>query len=293
MKNQGTETGKTPKLNQLSAEEKRVILNKGTDMPFKGKYDSFFEPGYYTCRQCGALLYRSDDKFKGHCGWPSFEDALPDAVKKTKDADGIRTEITCTHCGGHLGHIFEGENLTPKSTRHCVNSTSLVFEPANSEKFGRAIFAGGCFWGVEYYMLKAPGVLAVTPGYAGGKTEYPDYEEVCAGKGGHVEAVEIVYDREKTDFEKLAKLFMEIHDPTQLNRQGPDIGFQYRSVIFYFDDAQKKTAVKLIEILKSKGLNIATTVEPAKKFWPAEEYHRNYYDRKKSLPYCHGYTKRF
>lgn len=279
--------------NQLTPEEKRVIIDKGTDAQFTGKYDDFFEPGYYTCRQCGALLYRSDDKFKSGCGWPAFEDEIPEAVKRISDKDGDRTEIVCAHCEGHLGHVFEGEKLTPKNQRHCVNSTSLVFVPDSSGKFGRAIFAGGCFWGVEYYMQKAPGVISVIPGYTGGKTEYPDYEEVCAGKSGHAEAVEIIYERAKTDFETLTKLFLEIHDPTQLNRQGPDVGYQYRSVIFYSDDNEKKIAEKLVDILKSKGLKVATDIESAQKFWPAEDYHRNYYNRKKSLPYCHGYTKRF
>ena len=284
---------KALKLNKLTPEEKRVIIEKGTDAPFTGKYDAFFEPGYYTCRQCGALLYRSDDKFKSHCGWPAFDDEIPGAVNRRSDADGMRAEIVCTQCGGHLGHVFEGEKLTPKNQRHCVNSTSLLFVPDSSGKFGKAIFAGGCFWGVEYYMLRAPGVVVVLPGYTGGKTEYPDYNEVCAGKSGHVEAVEIIYEREKTDFETLAKYFLEIHDPTQLDRQGPDIGYQYRSVIFYSSEDEKKTAEKLLGLLKAKGLKVVTSIEEAKKFWPAEDYHRDYYNKKKSLPYCHSYIKRF
>ncbi len=284
---------KTLKLNPLTSEEKYVILDKGTEKPFSGKYYNHFAPGFYVCRQCGAPLYRSDDKFKSACGWPSFDDKLSGAVKEVLDPDGRRIEITCAGCDAHLGHVFTGEKLTPKNTRHCVNSISMAFEPLDSDKLGRAIFAGGCFWGVEYYLQRAPGVIAVISGYIGGNAEYPDYKLVCQGNTGHAEAVEVVYDKTKTDFEKLAKLFLEIHDPTQLDRQGPDIGSQYRSAIFYINDKQKKTAEDLVEILKKKGLNVVTAVEAAKKFWPAEEYHQNYYNRKNSMPYCHSYTKRF
>ena len=289
----GTTKQKVAKMNKLSPEEKRVIVNKGTERPFSGKYNDHFKAGIYTCRQCGAPLYRGDDKFKTSCGWPGFDDEFKGAVKKTVDADGKRTEITCNKCGGHLGHVFIGERATPKNTRHCVNSISMKFEPADSGKLRRAIFAGGCFWGVEYYMQKAPGVILVSSGYIGGTKAYPTYKDVCSGKTAYVEAVEVVYDQGKTDFEKLAKLFLEIHDPTQVNRQGPDVGTQYRSAIFYLNDKQKQTAEKLIKILKAKGLKIATKIEPVKRFWSAEDYHQDYYKRKKKLPYCHAYKKRF
>lgn len=288
-----TVNSKALKMNTLTEEEKFVIINKGTERPFSGKYNDHFKAGIYSCRQCGAPLYRADDKFKTSCGWPGFDDEFKDAIKKTVDADGRRTEITCAKCGGHLGHVFVGERATPKNTRHCVNSISMKFEDLNSPKLKRAIFAGGCFWGVEYYMQKAPGVILVSSGYIGGSKEYPTYNDVCSGKTGHAEAVEIVYNPQKTDFEKLAKLFLEIHDPTQVNRQGPDVGAQYRSAIFYLNDKQKQTAEKLLKILKAKGLNIATKIEPAGRFWTAEDYHQDYYKRKKSLPYCHAYNKLF
>lgn len=112
---------------KLTREEKRVIVDKGTEAPFAGKYYAFWEKGTYVCKRCGAALYRSESKFEAGCGWPSFDDEIPDAVKKTTDADGVRTEITCANCGAHLGHVFTGEGFTEKNVRHCVNSISMNF----------------------------------------------------------------------------------------------------------------------------------------------------------------------
>ena len=281
--------------NILSKQEAAVIKDKGTEIPFTGKFTNHKESGTYVCRQCGAALYHSTDKFVSDCGWPSFDDEIKGAVRRTVDADGMRTEITCASCGAHLGHVFTGERLTQKNIRHCVNSVSLDFVPAILEtgRYGTAIFAGGCFWGVEYFMQKSPGVISVTSGYTGGHVKNPSYKEVCTGKTGHAEAVKIVYDPEKTSYETLLKLFLEIHDPTQVGGQGPDIGDQYRSEIFYMNDEQKRITEKNLKILSDKGYKVATAVTKATEFYNAEKYHQDYYFLNGKVPYCHGYTKRF
>jgi len=170
----------------------------------------------------------------------------------------------------------------------------MVFVPENQMPLiDTAVFAGGCFWGVEYFLQKAPGVQSVVSGYTGGKAANPTYQEVCSGNTGHYEAVEVTFDPSRTNFEELAKLFFEIHDPTQWNHQGPDWGEQYRSAVFYRTEDQKRTTEKLIGILKEKGFRIVTEIKPASTFYKAENYHQDYYENKGTAPYCHGYTKRF
>jgi len=285
---------KESNFNKLSSKEKHIILDKGTEQPFTGEYDILFEKGIYLCRQCNTPLYRSSDKFDSHCGWPSFDDEISGAIKRVPDSDGRRTEIVCANCGGHLGHVFIGENLTDKNTRHCVNSISINFEPMIIEKITeRAIFASGCFWGTEYHLSKVEGAISTTVGYTGGTKDKPTYNEVSTGTTGHAEATEVIYDPSKVSYEELAKLFFETHDPSQVNRQGPDIGTQYRSGIFYLNDEQKEIAEKLIAILEEKGLNVVTELTKASTFWNAEDYHQDYYDNKGLTPYCHIYTKRF
>lgn len=276
----------------LSEEEKHILIDKGTERPGTGELLNNKKKGIYSCRNCGSDLYESNSKFESGCGWPSFDDEIEGRVKRTTDADGRRTEITCNNCGGHLGHVFLGEGFTEKNTRHCVNSLSLQFSPADW-KPKKAYFAGGCFWGVEHYLQQMPGVSTVVSGYSGGKVEKPTYKQVCYEDTGHLEVVEVTYNPYKVSFENLAKMFFEIHDPTQTNGQGPDKGSQYLSAIFYNDEAEKETSEKLIKLLEKKGYKVATKLIKFQKFWPAEEYHQDYYERKGTQPYCHGYTKRF
>lgn len=291
----GSNDQQRPTFRQLNSDEAYVILQKGTERPYTGKYTNLKEAGTYLCNHCGAALYKSDDKFDSECGWPSFDDEIENAVLRYPDADGKRIEIVCANCKGHLGHVFQGEGFTDKNIRHCVNSVSLDFVPAELEKgvYHTAIFAGGCFWGVEYFLQQEAGVFAVVSGYIGGHVKNPSYKEVCTGTTGHAEAVRVVYDPEKTSYETLVKLFLEIHDPTQVDRQGPDIGNQYRSEIFYLNKEQRLIAAKYLDILKDKGYKVATKLTPATEFYDAEEYHQDYYFNTGKEPYCHGYTKRF
>jgi peptide methionine sulfoxide reductase msrA/msrB len=271
-----------------------VVAHKGTEKPYSGEYDEFDDSGTYLCRQCGLALFRSQTKFHSGCGWPSFDEEIPGAVVQQRDADASRTEILCGRCGAHLGHVFKGEGFTAKDTRHCINSLSLDFvsnlQVTDTEE---AIFAGGCFWGVEHYLQQLPGVLKTEVGYTGGQKTYPTYDEVCSGTTGHYEAIRILFDPLKISYEALTKYFLEIHDPTQANGQGPDRGSQYLSAIFYYNESQKQIASKLIQELENNEYQIATRLLPLSIFWRAEKYHQNYYAKTRKQPYCHLYTPRF
>ena len=280
------------KYNNLTQDEKYIIEQKGTEYRFSGIYNDFYEEGVYLCKKCNAPLYKSEDKFKSSCGWPSFDDEIVGAIKKVPDADGRRVEIVCQKCGGHLGHIFEGEGFTSKNIRHCVNSLSLNFK-SKKENLKKAYFAAGCFWGVEFLFQKQIGVLEVVSGYMGGDIENPTYKIVCSGFSGYLEVVEVVFDESIVSYGTLVKLFFEIHDFTQTNGQGPDIGTQYLSAIFYCDENQKNIAEDLIVQLEEKAYKVATTLRPKVKFYKAESYHQNYYNKSGKTPYCHSYRKVF
>jgi len=296
------------RLRKLTTEEEDVILKKGTERPFTGEFYRARGKGSYTCRQCGAELLSSDSKFESGCGWPSFDEALPGAVKEIPDRDGERTEIVCALCRGHLGHVFRGEGFTAKDTRHCVNSISLDFQlprTAAEQTAGDAratgtsasepqvaYFAGGCFWGVEYHLGKLPGVLSAVSGYMGGATQGPSYEEVCTGETGHAETVRVTFDPAIVSYETLARLFCEIHDPTQVNAQGPDRGTQYRSVVFVTSDEQREVSRRLVQELERRGYRVATSIEQEGDFWPAEDYHQDFILRT-GQQCSHHRTKRF
>ncbi|MDR0371247.1 MAG: bifunctional methionine sulfoxide reductase B/A protein [Prevotellaceae bacterium] len=281
------------KYNKLTPEEEAVIVRKGTERPFTGKYSDNNEKGTYICKRCDSPLFRSSDKFESNCGWPSFDDEIAGAIVRLPDSDGRRTEIVCSTCGAHLGHVFLNEGFTVKNTRHCVNSISMKFIKERDMKLETAYFASGCFWGTEYHFLRAKGVVDTCVGFMGGKTEHPTYQEVCRGHTGHAETTEVLFDPSETTYEELLKLFFETHDFTQVGGQGPDIGDQYRSVVFHTSDAQKQMAEKYVKILMSKVGRVSTDVLPASTFWPAEDYHQEYYHKKGGSPYCHIYRKVF
>ncbi|MEZ5043065.1 MAG: bifunctional methionine sulfoxide reductase B/A protein [Saprospiraceae bacterium] len=280
------------KRNPLSTEEARVILNKGTERAFTGEYWDHKIDGVYICRQCEAPLYDAKAKFDSGCGWPSFDDELPGAVKRHIDADGRRTEIVCANCDGHLGHVFIGERMTEKNTRHCVNSLSMKFinrakweELKPAEKVvEKAVFAAGCFWSKEYTFSRITGVVATRVGFTGGHTTSPTYQEVCNKTTGHAEAVEVTYDPSILSFEELARLFFEMHDPTIDRREK---GGQYRSAIFYQDESQKKIAEQLIQTLQAKGYDVVTQLEAAAIFWSADARHQKYCDSHGLTPTSH------
>ena len=282
---------KTASLTPLALD---IICHKATESPHTGHYNQPVTKGTYLCKRCGLALFRAHSQFSAGCGWPSFDEDIAGAVAEVPDVDGRRMEILCARCEGHLGHVFVGEHFTVNNKRYCVNAASIDFVPANTVMdTEEAIVAGGCFWGVEHFLTSIPGVLRVEVGYTGGSVNNPGYAEVCGGHTGHYEAVRVIFDKATTDYTTVLKRFFEIHDPTQRTGQGPDLGQQYQSAIFFYNQLQYDEADALILQLRSKGYDVATRLLPVSSFWPAEEDHQHYYAKHHKLPYCHQPIARF
>lgn len=262
----------------LTPDAKQVICHKATEAPHSGIYNEVLAAGSYLCRRCGLALFRAHSQFSAGCGWPSFDDSITNNVAEVPDSDGMRIEIVCGRCDAHLGHIFRGEQHTAKNQRYCVNALSLDFVLDETVQDTReAIFAGGCFWGVQQASAQIPGVVATEVGYIGGDVDSPFYTQVCQGDTGHYEAVRVLFDVQKIDYAAVLRRFFELHDATEAHGQGADIGHQYKSAIFCYDAEQKKIAHALIAELMATGLGITTQVFDMQTFWPAEAYHQDYY----------------
>jgi peptide methionine sulfoxide reductase msrA/msrB len=301
---------------KLTPEQYRVTQDCGTEPPFRNAYWDNHEAGIYVDVVTGEPLFSSKDKFDSGSGWPSFTRPLePNVVEKKDLSHGmVRVEVRSKHADSHLGHVFDDGPSEKGGLRYCINSASLRFIPAaklveagygqyaaqfglaaapEAKAAGRevAVLAGGCFWGMEDLLRKIPGVLETEVGYTGGWLENPRYDDTHDSKSGHAEAVRVTFDPKVLSYETLLeKWFFRMHDPTTANRQGNDVGTQYRSAIFYTSEAQRQVAEAVTKRVDASGKwkkPVATELVAASKWWPAEDYHQDYLVKHPNGYTCH------
>lgn len=272
--------------NLLTPEEFRVTRLKGTERAHSSDMCSLFEPGKYACVCCGTLLFDANEKFESGTGWPSFTQPVAEnAIAYHKDASYgmVRIETVCNTCDAHLGHVFP-DGPGPAGLRYCMNAVALKKVESNERK---ATFGGGCFWCTEAVFTMLKGVNKVESGYSGGKIANPTYREVCSGMTGHAEVIEVTYNPDEISYADLLRVHLSTHNPTTLNRQGADVGTQYRSIIFYRSEAEKEMAIQVIsEVQAVYDEPVVTEISPLEYFYKAEDYHQDYYANNSGEGYC-------
>jgi peptide methionine sulfoxide reductase msrA/msrB len=305
---------------RLTPMQYRVTQDDGTEPPFKNEYWDNKKHGIYVDVVSGEPLFASLDKFDSGTGWPSFTRPLePDNLITHEDRTlgMVRAEVRSKHAGSHLGHVFP-DGPAPTGLRYCINSAALRFVPVDqlaeagyeeyltlfekalgsgtsvskkdSGKRQTALLAGGCFWGMEDILRNIPGVVDTEVGYTGGSTPHATYRQLKTGTTGHAEAIRVVFDPERLSYEELLGTFFRMHDPTTRNRQGNDVGSQYRSAIFTLDDEQRRIAHAVKAKVEASGKwkrPIVTEIVPASDFWPAEEVHQDYLVKNPGGYTCH------
>jgi len=288
---------------KLTPLQYKVTQENGTETPFDNAYWDNKEPGIYVDLISGEALFSSTHKFKSGTGWPSFYRPLEESnivEKADRGVWGTRLEIRSLMGDAHIGHVFN-DGPAPTGLRYCMNSAAMKFIPvADMAQAGYeeylyvftsettdvsvpdkeiAYLAGGCFWGMEQIIRKIPGVLDTDVGYTGGRLDSPTYTDVKKGKSGHAESVKITFDRNRLSYEQLLGYFFRMHDPTTLNRQGNDVGDQYRSSIFYLSESQHRVADSVVAKINAShkwSKPIVTEVMKAGEWTDAEDYHQDY-----------------